>query len=40
MVAALLGHDSVETTANYSHPSARDLDALLDRSGRFTITGS
>lgn len=30
-VAALMGHDSVETTAVYTHPSARDLEQAVDR---------
>jgi site-specific recombinase XerD len=30
-VAALLGHDSVETTAIYTHPSARDLERAVER---------
>jgi len=30
-VAALMGHDSVETTAIYTHPSARDLEQAVER---------
>jgi site-specific recombinase XerD len=30
-VAAFLGHDSVETTAIYTHPSARDLERAVER---------
>ncbi len=30
-VAALMGHDSVETTAIYTHPSARDLEQAVEK---------
>jgi site-specific recombinase XerD len=30
-VAALLGHDSVETTAIYTQPSERDLEQAVER---------
>ena len=30
-LAALKGHDSIETTAIYTHPSERDLEQAVER---------